>query len=70
MDRVTMDMYPPQVRTEGTSMALATETSSLAAITAATMKQVRPASQSTRKPKGHDHEPESPDVKRRPIHHT
>ncbi|OGL22018.1 hypothetical protein A2707_01545 [Candidatus Saccharibacteria bacterium RIFCSPHIGHO2_01_FULL_45_15] len=63
-------MYPPQVRTEGISMALATETSSLAAITAAIMDQVRPTSQPTRKPKEQDHEIESPDVEGRPIHYA
>ncbi len=51
-------------------MALATETSSLAAITAAIMDQVRPTSQPTRKPKEQDHEIESPDVEGRPIHYA
>lgn len=57
------EYVPPSGKTpEGFNMALATQESTLAAITAALREQLRPASQPTAKPKEENHGTKSLDV--------
>ena len=57
-----MDMYPQVSTGRGAEMALATQQSTLAAISAAIREQIRPASQSIAKPKEENHEAKSVDA--------